>query len=420
MTGAPSRAHSEETALPGFDPTFQPASPFAETKQRLADIVQAGRQEILELSHRIHAHPEPAFEEHRAAGWVAEIVGRHGFAVTHPAGSLATAVRGRLAGGQVGGGDGPRIGILAEYDALPGLGHGCGHNAMAASGVGAAIALAALAPDLPGEIVFLGCPAEERGSGKQRMLDDGLFDGLDAALLFHPSDRTQVACELLASEDIEVTFSGLQAHAASEPWEGKNALDGLVLLLSSIGLWRQQLPHHARVHGIVVEGGTAANIIPDRAVGRFMIRSTDQAYFGRMRERFGDLVAAAALASDTSGEAVFSGGSTAMKDNMVLKDRFRANLEAYGWTDEPFDAEHMGSSDMGNVSLRLPTIHPQLAICDEGVPGHSTAFRDAAAEPRADEVTLLAATLVAQTAYELLADPGLVAAAWREFRGEAG
>jgi amidohydrolase len=414
------RHRSQEAAVPAFDPTVPPAPPFADAKRRLADAVQARRREIIELSHRIHANPEPAFEEQRAAGWVAEAIGRHGYAVTHPAGGLATAVEGRLAGGKQAGGSGPRIGILAEYDALPGLGHGCGHNTMAASGVGAAIALAAVARELPGEIVFLGCPAEERGSGKQRMLDDGLFDGLDAALLFHPSDRTQVACELLASEDIEVTFSGLQAHAASEPWEGKNALDGLVLLFSSIGLWRQQLPHHARVHGIVLEGGTAANIIPDRAVGRFMIRSTDQAYFGRMRERFRDLVAAAALASDTTGQAVFSGGSATMKDNAVLKDRFRANLEAYGWSDLPFDTEHMGSSDMGNVSARLPTIHPQLAICDEGVPGHSIAFRDAAAEPRADEVTLLAATLVAQTAYELLADTDLVAAAWREFRGEAG
>src|SRR3972149_5612611 len=130
----------------------------------------------------------------------------------------------------------PRAGILAEYDALPGLGHGCGHNTMAASGVGAAIALAAVAPELAGEIVFLGTPAEERGSGKQFMLDDGLFEGLDAALLFHPADRTHVGCALLASEDVEVTFSGLQAHAASEPWMGRNALDALVLLFGAIGL----------------------------------------------------------------------------------------------------------------------------------------------------------------------------------------
>ena len=391
-----------------------PAAP--ELKARAAAAVQAARPEILELSARIHANPEPAFEEHLAAAWCAEAIARHGFVVERPAGRLATAVRGVLAGDR--GSTGPRIGVLAEYDALPGLGHGCGHNTMAASGVGAAIALAALRDDFAGEIVFLGTPAEERGSGKQFMLDDGLLGGLDAALLFHPGDRDMVGCMLLASEDIDVTFTGMAAHAAGEPWEGRNALDAVVLLLQAIGLWRQQLPQHARVHGIVLEGGTAANIIPDRATARFMIRSTDQAYFGKMRERFRALVDGAAMMADVAGEAVFSGGSTTMKDNRLLGGLWRANLEAAGRVDEGVDAEHIGSSDMGNVSYVLPTIHPTLAICDHGVPWHSIESREAAATPRADETTLLAATLVAQTALDLLADPSLVEAAWREFRGE--
>ncbi len=391
-----------------------PAAP--ELKVRAAAAVQAARPEILELSARIHANPEPAFEEHLAAAWCAEAIARHGFVVERPAGRLATAVRGVLVGDR--GSSGPRIGVLAEYDALPGLGHGCGHNTMAASGVGAAIALAALRDDFAGEIVFLGTPAEERGSGKQFMLDDGLLDGLDAALLFHPGDRDMVGCMLLASEDVDVTYTGKAAHAAGEPWEGRNALDAVVLLLQAIGLWRQQLPQHARVHGIVVEGGTAANIIPDRATARFMIRSTDQAYFGKMRERFRALVDGAAMMADVAGEAVFSGGSTTMKDNRLLGGLWRANLEAAGRVDEGVDAEHIGSSDMGNVSYVLPTIHPTLAICDHGVPWHSIESREAAATPRADEATLLAATLVAQTALDLLADPSLVEAAWREFRGE--
>jgi len=394
--------------------TAQHAEPFADVKARLAAAVEAHRTEILDLSHRIHANPEPAFEEHQAASWVAEAVARHGFEVTHPAGRLATAVRAVRRGGR--GENGPRIGILAEYDALPGLGHGCGHNTMAASGVGAAIALATIAEELAGEIVFLGTPAEERGSGKQFMLDDGLFEGIDAALLFHPSDRTRVDCMLLASEDVEVTFHGLQSHAAADPWKGKNALDALVLLFTGIGLWRQQLPQHARVHGIVIEGGTAANIIPDRAVGRFMIRSSDQAYFESMRDRFRAVAEGAAAATDTTVEVSFTGGSTTMKDNRVLRDRFRANLLAHGLEDHPVDPGILGSSDMGNVSRALPTIHPEIAICDEGVAGHSTEFRDAAATPRADEVTLLAATLVAATAYELFADPAIVEAAWDEFR----
>jgi amidohydrolase len=390
---------------------YQPAEPNAEAKRRLAAAVQAARDEILDLSRRVHANPEPAFEEHLAAGWVAETLARHGYEVEHPAGSLGTAVRGRLRGG---GGDGPRVGILAEYDALPGIGHACGHNTMAASGVGAAIALAALSADLPGEVMFLGTPAEERGSGKEIMIRDGLFDGLDAALLFHPGDINEVEAVLLASEDVDVVFTGKAAHAASEPWDGLNALDALVLLFTSIGLWRQQLHPDARVHGIVLEGGAAANVIPERTAARFMIRSSDEGRFAAMRERFGDLVRAAALATGCTGTATHSGMSRTMRHNQVLGSRFVANMAAYGLGEDP-PTGNRGSSDMGNVSHVCPTIHPTIAICERGTPGHSIEFREAAASARAEDVTLLAATIVAQTAYELLSDPDVVAAAWREF-----
>jgi len=404
--------------LPGPLTLTRPAEPHADAKSRLAAAVEAARDEILDLSHRIHANPEPAFEERQAAGWVAEALARHGFDVEFPAGRLATAVRARRRGGRADGGDGPRIGILAEYDALPGLGHGCGHNTMAASGVGAAIALASIADELPGEIVFLGTPAEERGSGKQWMIDDGLFAGLDAALLFHPCDRSHVESYPLASEDAEVVFHGLQAHAASDPWKGKNALDALILLFASVGLWRQQLRPDARVHGIIQEGGTAANIIPERTKAWFMIRSPDQAYYEGMKARFTALAEAAALATDTTVEVVYSGGSMSMNRNRTLEARWVENAAAYGIADQGPDP-NSGSTDMGNVSWVCPTIHPELSIADEGTPGHSIRFRDAAATPRADETTLLAATLVAQTAYELFADPALVEAAWQEFRAKS-
>ena len=391
----------------------QPAEPFADVKGRVAAAVEAARDEIIDLSHRIHADPEPAFEEHHASAWVAEILGIHGFAVEHPAGSLATAVRATKRGGK--GGDGPRIGILAEYDALPGLGHGCGHNTMAASGVGAAIALATIADELPGEIVFLGTPAEERGSGKQIMIDDGLFEGVDAALMYHPCDRSHVESFPLASEDAMVVFHGLQAHASSDPWKGKNALDAMIGLFSSVGLWRQQLRPTARVHGIITEGGTAANIIPDRTSAWFMLRSDDRDYYEEMKAQFGRMADAAALATGTTVELTFSGGATTMRNNAPLVERFRANMAAYGIEDMG-DDPNAGSTDMANVSWVVPTIHPDLAICDEGVPGHSIAFRDAAVSPRADETTLLAATLVAQTAVELFLDPAFVERAWAAFR----
>jgi amidohydrolase len=389
------------------------AVPFADLKARAAEAVEASRDEILDLSHRIHANPEPAFEERLASTWVADAIRAHGFAVEHPVGSLETAVRGRLTGGR--GADGPRIGILAEYDALPGLGHGCGHNTMAASGVGAAIALAAVRDAWAGEVVFLGTPAEERGSGKAYMLAEGLMDGLDAALLFHPCDRNHVESQPLASEDVEIVFTGLQSHAASDPWKGKNALDAMIALFVSVGLWRQQLPTHTRVHGIIQEGGTAANIIPDRTKAWFMIRSADQAYYEVMKARFRQLCEAAALAADCQVEVRFSGGAMTMKQNRTLEARWVANAEAHGVRDEGPD-ENSGSTDMANVSWAVPTIHPDLSITDGPTPGHSIAFREAAASPRGDDVMLLAATLIAETAVDLLTDPSLVEAAWAEFR----
>jgi amidohydrolase len=391
----------------------RPAEPHADLKARVAAAVEADRALIVDLSHRIHANPEPAFEEVQAASWIAQILRERGFTVDLPAGSLSTAIRATYPGGR--GGDSPRIGILAEYDALPGLGHGCGHNTMAASGVGAALALAAVADALPGQIVFLGTPAEERGSGKGVMIKDGLFADIDAALLFHPCDRNHVESWPLASEDVDVVFSGLQSHASADPWKGKNALDAMILLFTSVGLWRQQLRPSARVHGIIREGGTAANIIPDRTTAWFMLRSDDQAYYEEMKAAFSAMAQAAASATGTTVEVTYSGGATTMRNNTVLAERFRANMGAYGIIDMGDDPT-AGSTDMANVSWVCPTIHPDLAICDEGVAGHSIEFRDAAVTPRADETTLLAATLVAQTAVDLYADPAVVEAAWAEFR----
>lgn len=390
----------------------RPAEPFADVKGRIAAAVEAARDEIVDLSHRIHAAPEPAFEEHKASAWVVDALRAHGFNVEHPAGSLATAVRAVRSGGR---GAGPHIGILAEYDALPGLGHGCGHNTMAASGVGAAIALAAVAGELPGEIVFLGTPAEERGSGKQVMIDDGLFAEIDAALLFHPCDRSHVETYPMISEDVDVVFTGVAAHAASDPWKGRNALDAMIQLFTSVGLWRQQVRPSTRIHGIIREGGTAANIIPDRTVASFMLRSDDQVYYEELKAQFGRITEGVALATGTTVEVSYSGLAMTMRNNAVLAERFRANMTAYGVVDMG-DDPNAGSTDMANVSWVCPAIHPDLAICDEGVPGHSTTFRDAAVSARADETTLLAATLIAQTAVDLFLDPALVEAAWAEFR----
>jgi amidohydrolase len=395
-------------------PDGRPPEPFREAKERIAEAIWTHRGEILDLSHRIHAHPELAYEEELASAAIAEAVGRHGYRVERPAGRLATAVRAVREGR---GATRPRVGILAEYDALPGLGHGCGHNLMAASGVGAAIGLAAVLDGVAGTVVFLGTPAEERGNGKQAMIEDGLFTDLDAALLFHPSDRSHAEKHALASEEIDVAFTGLQAHAAAEPWKGRNALDALIVLFSAIGLWRQQLEPDARVHGIIVEGGTAPNVIPARTSARFMIRSMSDQRLARMRDHFRALVEAAGRATGCGHDVVFSAYTGSMKNNRVLVDRFAAHMAVYGVPSGPPDPQ-MGSTDMGNVSQVVPAIHPNLAICEPGVPRHSIEFRERAGSPRADETTLLAATLIAQVAYEVLADPVLREAAWADFRAE--
>jgi amidohydrolase len=332
--------------------------------------------------------------------------------VERPAGGIETAIRARLRGGA---GDGPRIAILAEYDALRGLGHGCGHNLISTAGVGAAMALAAVAPDLPCEIMFLGTPAEEDLAGKQLLIDAGLFEGVEAAMMIHASNTTQVELELLASIDAEIVFTGVQAHASTDPWRGRNALDAVILLFTSIGLWRQQLRTDARVHGIVTDGGAAVNIIPGRAAAHVRLRSRDDAYHGEMRERLEAMVAAAAQATGTDGSVRWFSHARTMRHNETIGARVRGHLIAAGAAEDPLSVR-LGSSDIGNVSFTVPTIHPMLAITSDPVPLHSEAFRELAATPHAQDIALLGATCLAQTAADLLRDRSLVDAAWAEFR----
>ena len=278
---------------------------------------------------------------------------------------------------------------------------------MAASGVGAAIALAAIADELPGEIVFLGTPAEERGSGKQIMIDDGLFEGLDAALLYHPCDRNHVESYPLASEDVDVVFTGLQSHASSDPWRGKNALDALILLFTSVGLWRQQLHPTARVHGIIREGGTAANIIPDRTSAWFMIRSDERV---RLRARCATASARCARRRRSPPTRRSRSPSRAAPGRCattrVLAERFRANMAAYGIDDQGDDpnagSHRHGQRQLGRARRSTPTSRSR--------PRARPATRSCSAtrprRPRADEATLLAATLVAQTAVRAVRGPG--------------
>jgi amidohydrolase len=384
---------------------------------RLATTVAEVVPDALDLSHRIHANPEVAYEERQAASWTGELLERHGFEITRPVGGLETAFVARRRGASVG----PVIAFLGEYDALPEVGHGCGHNLMCSSSAGAAIAaLRVLGDDFAGEVRFIGTPAEEAGSGKVTMIDEGVFDDVDAALQIHPSDRTNAEIACLAITDVDVTFHGKLAHASADPWLGKNALDALVLLYTMVAQWRQHLKPRERVHGIIVHGGAAPNIVPDLTSGRWFLRTPIDEDLEPMVDRFREMAEAAALATGTTVEVTEAPNRMrTMVNNQTLLEIWRRELEAAGWQDGPIDL-NSGSTDMANVSHEVPTIHPMMAIAPEGTPGHSREFAAYAAGPGGDEMLPVAIRVLAATGVELIRNPVLVERAWAELKGQGG
>jgi amidohydrolase len=387
------------------------------TPDELGTAVDAIVPEALDLSHSVHAHPEIAFEERQAARWTAELLTRHGFAVEAPAGGLETAFVARRAGGR----PGPVIAYLGEYDALPEVGHGCGHNLMCSSSAGAAIALASvLGDDFAGEVRFIGTPAEEAGSGKVTMLERGVFADVDVALQIHPSDRTNAEILCLAITEMQVTYHGKLAHASADPWLGRNALDALVLLYTMVAQWRQHLKPGERVHGIITHGGAAPNIVPDLTSGRWFLRTPVDADLEPMVDRFREMADAAARATGTTVEVTEAPNRMrTMRNNPTLLEVWRRELETAGWKDGPIDP-NAGSTDMANVSHEVPTIHPMMAIAPEGTPGHSREFAAYAAGPGGDEMLPVAIRVLAATGLAMLRDPGLIERAWSELRAAGG
>ena len=374
--------------------------------------------QAIELSHRVHDNPEIAFQERRAAAWTGEFLARNGFEVTQPYGGLETALLARRPGGR----PGPVIALLGEYDALPEVGHGCGHNLMCSSSAAAAVAAAAaLGNDFDGEVRFIGTPAEEAGNGKVHLIDAGVFRDVDVALQIHPSDRTSIEMVCLALTEIGVEFHGATAHASADPWLGRNALDALVTLYNSVSQWRQHLKPGERVHGIITHGGAAPNIVPDETAGRFYVRTPVDADLDAMIARFHAMADAAAAATGCTVTYVESPTNRCrtMVTNPTLARLFRDHLERAGWPVGPPDP-NAGSTDMANVSHEVPTIHPAVAIAPEGTPGHSREFSDYARGPNGDAALVASARALAATAVDLVRDPSLVDAAWAELRAATG
>ena len=383
-------------------------------KDEIIKAVDRVADELTATSRFLHQHPELAYEEREAAQRLTALLKGRGFEVIEGAGGLPTAF---LASAGV---ERPSatIAFLAEYDALPSLGHACGHNLIAASSIGAALAIQPFLTTLGGQVQVIGCPAEERGGGKIALVKAGLFAGVDAALLVHPSNRNELFKCALAMRALQVEFFGKSSHAAAAPHLGINALDAVLLSFSNLNALRQQLRGDARIHGIITDGGRAPNIIPDYAAARFYIRALDLDYLHDLHRRVVACLEAAAQATGAR-VAIHNEGEEyhPMRFNRALGRLFQANLEALGeQVEQTREDQELGSTDVGNVSQVVPTIQPTIALTGRPeVVCHTVAFAEAAGGPAGDRALLLAAKALAMTAVDLFADPACLGQVKEEF-----
>ena len=381
-------------------------------KDAIGRAVDGLADELESLSHRIHANPELGYQEVKAAGWLAEFLAAKGFKVEKGVAGVETAYRATIETGE-----GPTIAILCEYDALPGLGHACGHNVIATSGAGAGAALAAVRGQLPkGRIQVIGTPAEEGGGGKMKLIEGGVFKDVDCAMMIHGLDRTILHADLLGIVRVNFDFTGKAAHASADPWQGVNALDAVIQTFNAISALRQQVRPDVRIHGIITNGGQAPNIIPEAASATFYVRAATLDY---MWEVYKKVVACAEGAARATGAQLRTVQVPTvyepLKRNETLLGAFKVNLERLGDTPEPPDPSRLGSSDIGNVSQVIPAIQPYIKIAEAGTPIHSRAFAEAAVKPLARRGLVTAAKTMAMTTADLLADPALVRRAKDEF-----
>jgi amidohydrolase len=382
-------------------------------KQRVQAEVDRLTPDLLATSRFLHANPELAHEEHKAAEHLTNIAAQHGFAVTRGLAGLPTAFVARTGAGS------PRIAFLAEYDALPGLGHACGHNLIGTASLGAALAVKAVLNLAPGEILLVGCPAEEKGGGKIPLVESGIFAGTDAAMLVHPSNRTEMVKLALGMRELTVEFFGKASHAAASPEKGINALDAVVLAYNGVSVLRQQVRTDARIHGIITHGGQAPNIIPDYAAARFYVRALDLPYLEELNRRVVACFEAAAQATGCRAKVTSAGKDYhPYKPVYSLAELFQRNLESLGESVDqgPVDKE-LGSTDVGNVSQVVPTIQPMLQISSREVTCHMAAFAEAAISEAGHRGMLLSAKAMAMTAVDLLADAAALGRVAAEFRG---
>ncbi|POX46684.1 amidohydrolase [Streptomyces sp. Ru71] len=376
--------------------------------------VAARADALWDVALRLHADPEYAFAEHRAAELLSGELERAGLVVERGVAGLPTAFTARSGRGR------PAVALPLEYDALPGLGHACGHNLIAAAGLGAALALHAVLGGAQGCVLAVGTPAEEGGGGKAVEVEAGVFDDVDAALMFHPGVHDFVRAPLTAQVQYRVGFHGRAAHPTGNPAEGIDALAALVELFNVLSALGRRLPPASHVQGIVTHGGTATNIVPEYAEGRFGLRAATTTQLDALVGQLDECAQGVARATGTRAEVErVTVRYEHFRDCEVLSERFAEHVSRAGITlTPPVPGVQLGSSDIGNVSGRVPAIHPFVAIMDADGSDHTPEFARAAASPRAREVLTAAAQALACTAADVLLDGDLRAAAWARHRAD--
>jgi amidohydrolase len=388
----------------------------AELKASVIAKVEAQRQQLRDLSLKIHSNPEIGFQEVKAAAWLMQYLEKNGFTVQRGICELETAFRGSYGEGK------PAIALVAEYDALPHLGHACGHNLIAGGSVGAAVAAKEAVDQWGGSVQVIGTPAEELYGGKVIMAKRGAFDSLDVAMMVHPGSHNAAVTPALACIALEVEFFGRAAHAAGHPEAGINALEAMLLSFAAINSLRQHIKDKARIHGIITDGGDAANVVPAHSAGNFLVRAEDDAYLDELKEKVLDCFVSGATA--TGARLEYRWGETRyapMRNNITLAKLFRQNMESLGRRMPLYDPDRsFGSTDMGNVSQVVPGIHPGVAIVSPEVVNHSPEFALAAASEAGIEGMLDAAKAMAMTIVDLIASPETAAQVKREFRKKNG
>jgi amidohydrolase len=380
-------------------------------KQKVKDSVELQRQQLIQLSLNIHDNPELGFEEEKASAWLTGYLEDNGFYVERGIAGLATAFRATYGQGR------PRIALLAEYDALPKIGHGCGHNIIATLAVGAAVASKFIINQLGGSIVVLGTPGEEVLGGKIDMVKAGAFKEIDVAMIVHPDVRNMVTIQALSCSSLEVEFFGQPAHAAAQPYKGINALEAMILAFTSINSLRQHIRSEARIHGIITDGGEAPNIVPAHSAAVFLIRAQDDEYLAELKDKVLNCFTGASVASGARLEYRWRERAYApMKNNLNLAALFKQNLESLGRHVEAFEPDFgFGSTDMGNVSQVVPSIHPTIAIASPEVFIHTQEFASAAASEAGHEGLMDAAKAMAMTVADIL-QPGMLDRIKQEFK----